>query len=99
MRFKVLHNQSILDLAIQHTGSVENAFAFAIANGISVSDELISGSEMIIPDVKQNRDILNYYTSKTIRPATDITDAVTGDTPEELGGIGYMEIGRNFKVS
>ena len=100
MKAIVLHNQSLLDVAIQHTGDVSNAFLIAKENSLAVSDYIVAGYELIIPNgVAFNRDILNYYNSKKIKPATDITDAGTGDTPEKLGGIGYMEIGRNFKVS
>ena len=93
----VLSNQSLLDIAIQHTGSVENSFEFAVQNGISVSDELVSGNDLFIPgDIAFDNDILNYYTSKKIRPATAFTEQ--NDAPQ-LGGIGYMRIGVNFKVS
>ena len=97
MTVKILHNQSILDLAIQHTGSVENAFSIAIANGICVSDDLNAGSELEVLG-KVNIDIQNYFSAKQIRPATAITTAVIDNEPQ-LGGIGHMQIGRNFKVS
>lgn len=99
MKVTVLHNQSILDFAIHHTGEVSNCFAIAVANGIAVSDDLIAGSDLVIPEtVKNNRDILNYYTAKQIKPATAITNDNTA-YPEQLGGIGYMQIGSNFIVT
>ena len=97
MEIIVLHNQSILDIAIQHTGSVFNAFKIAVANGLAVSDVLGPGNKLMIPeDVENNGDILNYYTAKKIQPATTFTEQ--GDAAQ-LGGIGYMRIGGNFKVS
>jgi len=96
MTVKVLHNQSLLDLAIQHTGSVTNAFAIAVANNISVSSFLIAGTELLIPDVMKDEDILNFYNSKQIKPATG---TVKTPLPIERGGIGYMQIGSTFKVS
>lgn len=97
MEIKILHNQSLLDIAIQHTGSVENAFEFAVQNGLSVSNELVAGNGLFIPgDIAFENDILNYYTSKKINPATAFTEL--NDAPQ-IGGIGYMRIGGNFKVS
>ena len=93
----VLHNQSLLDIAIQHTGSVANVFLIAQANGLAVSDELVAGSELTIPDVENNNDILNYYSSRAIQPATALTEIVTEIVRQR--GIGYMQIGKTFKVS
>lgn len=97
MTVKVLHNQSLLDLAIQHTGSVANAFAIAVANNISVTSFLIAGTELLIPEnVLKDEDILNFYNSKQIKPATG---TVKTPLPIERGGIGYMQIRSTFKVS
>ena len=46
----ILHNQSLLDIAIQHTGAVENTFAIAVANGLSLTDDLPAGAEIKIPE-------------------------------------------------
>ncbi|MRM95028.1 hypothetical protein D1Z98_08620 [Riemerella anatipestifer] len=90
----VLHNQSFLDLALQHTGKATNAFAIALANGKSMTDDLEAGSEIKITTEDQNKDILNYYTAKVIQPATAITEVV-----EKCEGIGCWAIGIDFKVS
>ncbi|MRM84505.1 hypothetical protein LEQ03_02855 [Riemerella anatipestifer] len=91
----VLHNQSFLDLALQHTGKATNAFAIAFANGKSITDDLEAGSEIEIATTKdQNKDILSYYTAKGIQPATAITEVV-----EKCSGIGCWAIGIDFKVS
>lgn len=96
MEIMVLHNQSLLDLAIQHTGNVFNAFDIAVANGFSVSDSLVPGSKLMIPDsVKVEKEILNYYTAKSIKPATSLTDL---EVIAERRGIGWMKIGTTFKV-
>lgn len=98
-RVKVLNNQSILDIAVQHTGDVSNAFLIAKENSLAVSDYLVPGYELIIPNgVPFNRDILNYYNAKQIKPATAITE-ISDENPPQLGGIGYMQIGSNFIVS
>ncbi|MGC4130199.1 MAG: hypothetical protein QM564_11735 [Bergeyella sp.] len=96
---KVLHNQSFLDIAIQHTGSVVNAFIIAKANGYSISDEPETGTVLIIPeDVHPDNDILNYYTSKNIHPATAITGGYSGAISPQPEGIDYWAIYDDFIV-
>lgn len=96
----VLHNQSLLDIAIQHTGNVLNAFLIAQANGLAVSDELSTGQILIIPEtVQKDTDILNYYTSRAIQPATAITTIIDDNTEPKLEGIGYWIIGDDNIVS
>lgn len=96
MEITVLHNQSFLDIAIQHTGSVFNAFSIAVSNGRAVSDVLIPGESLIIPDeVTNDDDVINYYQSKQLQPATGIIDL---SVIELKRGIGWMKIGSSLKV-
>lgn len=93
MEIIVLNNQSLLDIAIQHTGSVANAFVIAVANGMAVSDRLRAGSILVIPGVVKNDiDILNYYTSKKIMPATALTRNDSDLVTQQKRGIGFMQI-------
>ncbi|WP_234111688.1 hypothetical protein [Chryseobacterium sp. R2A-55] len=99
MKVEVLERQSILDIAVQHTGDVSNAFLIAKENSLAVSDYLVPGYELTIPNgLPFNRDILNYYNAKQINPATAITE-INDEDPPQLGGIGYMQIGSNFIVN
>lgn len=99
MEITVLHNQSLFDVAIQHTGNVMNAFEIAKENSLSVTDYLVSGYKLIIPNgVPFNRDVFDYYNSKKIQPATGTTEG-TADGEQELEGIGYWIIEKNFRVS
>ncbi len=93
----ILHNQSFLDLAIQHTGSVENAFLLALQNGKSLTDDLVAGEQLYLENTKNNKDILSYYQSKKLQPATGVSH--TGDSSLQLQGIGYWVISNDFKVS
>ncbi|EPL7677430.1 hypothetical protein RG475_000565 [Elizabethkingia anophelis] len=91
----VLHNQSLLDIAIQATGKAENAILIAVANNISITDDLEPGTELIIPDVPMDLDVIAYYRAKNIQPATAIkTEEI--NYPE---GINYWEIEKNFKIT
>lgn len=93
----ILHNQSLLDIAIQHTGAVENTFAIAVANGLSLTDDLPTGAEIKIPDsANKDNDVLNYYTAKSLQPATAV---IMLPEEERLEGIGYWVIQTDFKVS
>ena len=100
MKVIVLNNQSLIDVAIQHTGTIENAFKIAVANGLSLTDDLEPGEQLIIPeDVEMNSDVVNYFSAKGIQPATGLTenDLLIAQTVQR--GIGYMQIGKTFKVS
>ena len=98
MTTTILHNQSLLDLAIQHTGSVENAFILALQNGKSLTDDLESGEALNLEPttINQNKDILSYYQSKKLQPATAV---ILPPEAERLEGIGYWVIQTDFKVS
>ncbi len=95
----VLHNQSLFDISIRYTGTIENAFKIAVANGLSLTDELQPGAQLIIPEVEMNNDVVNYFAGKGIQPATGLTenDLLIAQTVQR--GIGYMQIGKTFKVS
>ena len=95
----VLHNQSLFDISIRYTGTIENAFKIAVANGLSLTDELEPGAQLIIPEVEMNNDVVNYFAGKGIQPATGLTenDLLIAQTVQR--GIGYMQIGKTFKVS
>ena len=99
MKTTILHNQSLLDLAIQHTGSVENAFAIAVANGLSLTDELVSGESLSLTayGIQQNKDILGYYQAKRLQPATAINNQES--RIEKLEGIDYWVISTEFIIS
>ena len=97
MKINVLPLQSLLDIAIQHTGVVENTFAMAVANGLSLTDDLLAGTEIKLPDsVNKDSDVLNYYSAKRLHPATAV---IMLPEEERLEGIGYWAISVDFKVS
>lgn len=99
MKTIILHNQSLLDIAIQHTGTAENAFDLALANNRSITDDLEAGESIGLTayGIQQNKDILSYYQAKKLQPAT----AISGDysTDNSLQGIDYWAIQMDFVVS
>ena len=71
MTITALHNQSLLDLALQHTGTIESIFELAEANALNITDDVIAGKTLALSDEAfTNKDILAYYISKNLQPAT-----------------------------
>ena len=93
----VLHNQSLLDLALQHTGGIESIFELAVLNGKSVTDDMVAGASLLV-EATTNKDILAYYTAKNIQPATAFTKA-DEQVFERLEGISIWAINLDFIVS
>jgi hypothetical protein len=91
----VLDGQSLFDIAVQQAGSVDAAFALAVANNVSVSGEVPASTPLANTPMQNNR-IAEYFSMKALKPATD-TSSAEGEV--KLTGIGYMAIGIDFKVS
>lgn len=97
MTVTVLHNQTLLDIAIQYTGVIENSFNIAFFNNLSLSDPLVYGMSLIIPDdLEVDSDTVNFYQDNNLQPATEIDPNLIKITP--LSGIGYWEIENEFIV-
>ena len=67
----IISNQSVLDLAIQLHGSPIAALDLAIANGFSITDELVPGVRLN-PCITENENVAirDYFSSKMIDIAT-----------------------------
>lgn len=66
-----IESQSVFDIAIQKYGTVEAAIDIAVANDISVTDALTPGTKLLLPDTAPvNADVLKYYETNVIKPAT-----------------------------
>mgnify|MGYP001745476247 FL=1 len=99
MTITVLHNQSLLDLALQHTGTIESVFEFAEANSFNITDDVVAGRTLVLSaETFTNKDILSYYTAKKLQPATAFTKA-DEQVFERLEGISIWAINLDFVVS
>lgn len=96
MKATVYHNQSLLDIAIQHNGSLNNIFATCLQNGISITDALIVGSEIEVDTDEIDAEIVSYYTSKEIIPA--LGNEVNTASLITPSGIDYWAIENDFIV-
>ncbi|WP_199118719.1 hypothetical protein [Pedobacter sp. ASV28] len=93
---KALHNQSVFDFALLHTGSIMGVLAFCQSNAISLTDDLIAGQEYLVPEgILSDTDIKIYYANNGYKPATAIQGNTTIITDY---GIGDMIIGNSFLV-
>ena len=87
--------QSLLDIAVQTSGVVEAAFDLAAANDASASEPLEAGAQLETAPVADKM-VLERYTARQIRPATELSDEEIEAAP--FGGIGYMGIEVDFMV-
>lgn len=86
----VKQRQSLLDVAIQYLGGIENVFALASENGISITDDLEAGSILLLPNITNKKIVSAYYVNGYI-PATGITeeDNVLAEEGIEFWAIEY----------
>lgn len=96
MKVKPLDRQSLLDIAIQTSGSVDAAFELAAKNDIAISEELSLEVELETVAVV-DKIVLSRYKARNIRPATEVSLEDMERVP--YGGIGFMGIEIDFIVS
>lgn len=73
----VAEHQSLFDIAIQYSGSALAAFDIAVANGISVTDDLTPGQKLKIPvSIYKNDEVANYFGSRSQGIATYFNEIV-----------------------
>ncbi len=95
----VLSHQNVLDIAVQAYGSAEAAFDLALANDLSLSDDLVPGQVLQLPEsAYKDTDIAGYYENKKLQPATALSKEVYAKMKKKEG-ISYWAINIDFKVS
>ena len=99
MTITALHNQSLLDLALQHTGTIETVFELAEANSLNITDEVQAGAPLYLGEgLGVRNEILAYYTAKNLQPATAFTKE-DEQVFERLEGISIWAINLDFIVT
>jgi hypothetical protein len=61
-------HQTLTDIAVQYCGSAEAVFALARLNGLSVTDSLTAGQELILPE-KYNNAVARIFEQEEYFPA------------------------------
>lgn len=69
-RVKIRENQNLWDVALQERGSIAAALEIALENGLTLTDAIAPGTELLIPDGSVDTDMMNHYKSNRIEPAT-----------------------------
>lgn len=93
---KVLASQTLLDIAVQELGDNSRAMELAVINGLKVTDQLIAGSQILVPDYSTDkRYLVTLFADDANKPGTGNTDIENA----EFQGIGYWRIEQNFIVS
>jgi len=99
MIITALHNQSLLDLALQHTGTIESVFELAEANNLNITDDVQAGAPLYLGEgLGVRNEILSYYTAKNLQPATAFSKE-DEQVFERLEGISIWAINLDFIVS
>ena len=91
---KTLESQSIIDIAIQQSGTAEAAYEIAAQNGLSITDEPMPGIGLSVPAVAINKPVATYYSNKGIKPATASTDEM--DDVSDLERVFFPELPVEF---
>lgn len=98
MQIQVLHNQTLLDVAIRYCGSVNALLDIAILNSVSVTANLQAGQFLTIPETDYGtKEISKYFEVNNIQPANALTLQQVNPNPE-FSGIDYMAIENDFIV-
>lgn len=90
----VRNNQCLIDLAMQHAGSAEAAFAMCVQYDLPLSFDLIAGTQFPAPIV-ENGDVVTLYRTEKSIPCSTITPMSTS----RLEGIDYWAIEDDFIVN
>lgn len=84
----VLHNQSMLDIAVQVDGSVFNVLNWSLANRMSITDQLEAGQKLQAPESKENsfEQVATFFKNRKITIGTFYTapepDAINYEFPQ-----------------
>ena len=98
MKIIALHNQTLLDIAIRHCGSIDAVIDIAVLNNVSITDDLVPGQLLNLPTKDYGvQEVINFFELNQMEPATALTEEQKALT-EGNSGIGFWEIGNNFIV-
>lgn len=90
---RITPNQTMMDLAIMATGTIESVFQILAANGKGITDAPHVNDDYAVPaDSIIDQAQLNYINQNGVLIGT-------GDDPDLYIGIGYWQIEVDFKVS
>lgn len=72
MKVTVLDRQSLLDISVKYSGSLNALFMIALENNLSITEDLEPNQEIKVSEVL-NEDIANYMASIIVHPSTALS--------------------------
>ncbi|MDD3685927.1 MAG: hypothetical protein PHE56_04080 [Bacteroidales bacterium] len=93
-----LSGQTLLDISVQETGTVESVFDIAIKNDLSITDDIEAGYDLFVDQIVDNAIVVDYR-AENRKPSSDISLESINSIIGSGEGIGYMQIGYDFIVS
>jgi len=95
----VQDGQTIIDIAIQELGDPGRIFEIAALNNMSITDLLVVGSQITVPDYDQTKkEIVKIFSNQSNKPASGYFRNGAND-PVIKEGIDYWAIRNDFIVS
>jgi len=91
----ISNGQTFLDLAMQHAGSAEAAFAMSLQSNVPITQELQAGNQLPAPAVVSDG-IRNAFAVEKAKPLSII---ITQGEDAMNEGIGYWVMEDDFVVS
>lgn len=90
-------HQCLLDISMQEKGSIAALFDFALVNARSITDDCIAGETLFIPDIDiTDMRVWQELQEEGVVPSNGYT---TEDAAIVMGGIGYMGVQLDFRIS
>lgn len=86
------NRQTLLDLAMQHAGNAEAAFAMCVQQDVPITNEYAAGTILPAPEI-ENEDVITLYRTEKAKPASILQNA-----ENDLEGINYWIIEDDFIV-
>lgn len=88
---KIKRYQTLLDFATQNAGDASQVIAVALANGVSITDDIDAGSLLSVDVV--NTSVQQYF----VKNAVDVTTQ-PATIEGSFEGVGYWEIENDFII-
>lgn len=83
MKITVLNNQTILDISIRYFGTADAAFEIATLNKLSLTDDLVPGQTLELPEVDYGeQETVMFFLVHKKQPATGYNEFSEVDNNE-----------------
>ncbi|MES2730038.1 MAG: LysM peptidoglycan-binding domain-containing protein [Pseudomonadota bacterium] len=96
MNVTVSTGQSLQDISLWLLGGTDALFALADANGLSITDQLVAGQVLVVPDgYTVNAQLVDYYSRKNLRVNTANAQQLVDVEPDDMHEFDENEFDEN----